>query len=293
MNAARLLALGAVAVLALATSSGRSAGEPRQKRARKLDLVKLTPPASPAVYLRPLAFDMGSNEAEVLSALVRCRRETLAERCDETTFMSETPQHNVRVSGFWISRTEVTVAEYGRCVARGRCSPPSFEDGTARFQKPSFPVTLVTFDDARRYCAFRGGRLPSEAEFERAARGAGGRVYPWGTAFHGRLANHGRLGVDTTDASDGFAELAPVGSFPDGATPEGVLDLAGNVAEWTADAFAPAYGAPTVPERAVRGGNYESAAPFLRGAARSSRPPETREPSLGFRCVWKTKPVTD
>jgi hypothetical protein len=100
MTAARLLALAAAAVLALATSSSRSAAPPRQKRARNLDLLVLRAPASPAVYLRPLAFDMGSNEAEVLSALVRCRRETLAERCDETTFMSETPQHNVRVAGF-------------------------------------------------------------------------------------------------------------------------------------------------------------------------------------------------
>jgi formylglycine-generating enzyme len=246
-----------------------------------------------AVYLRPLSVELGSTDAEVLSALVRCKREPLPDRCDETTFVSETPTHEETVEGFWIARNEVTVAEYERCVGAGRCAPPAYGGGGQRFQKPRFPVTLVTFDDARRYCAFRGGRLPTEAEFERAARGPGRRVYPWGNAWHTRVVNHGRSGVDATDASDGFAELAPVGSFPDGATPEGVLDLAGNVEEWTADLYAPTRGVPPGPERVVRGGSYESAAPFVRGAARSGMPPETRAPTLGFRCVWRVKPVRD
>src|ERR1700759_5060883 len=96
--------------------------------------------------------------------------------------------------------------------------------GAQRFNRPNFPVTFVTFDDAQRYCAFQGGRLPTEAEFERAARGVARRAFPWGQSYHSKLSNHGRLGVDATDSSDGFAELSPVGSFPDGATPEGVLD---------------------------------------------------------------------
>jgi formylglycine-generating enzyme len=292
MIEARLLSLSVAGVLGLVASPG-SGGSERQGREQSQGLFVLRPPQSSAVYLRPLELDLGSSEEDVLSALVRCKREPLGDRCDETTFASETPPHRERVPGVWMSRTEITVAEYGRCVARGRCAPAGFEAGTARFQRPSFPVTLVTFDDARRYCAYRGGRLPSEAEFERAARGAARRVYPWGMTFHGRLANHGRLGVDATDSNDGFAELAPVGSFPGGATPEGILDLAGNVAEWTRDVYSPGYGAPPTSERAVRGGHFESAAPFLRGAARSSRPPETREPSLGFRCVWPIKPVSD
>jgi sulfatase modifying factor 1 len=292
MTAPWLLSLGLGAVLGL-VAGPRDATPSPQRGERSAGLFVLRPPASSAVYLRPLELDLGSTEEEVLSALVRCKREPLGERCDETTFASETPLHRERVAGFWMSRTEVTVAEYGRCVIRGRCGPPGFSAGTARFQRPSYPVTLVTFDDATRYCAFRGGRLPTEAEFERAARGAARRVYPWGRSFHGKLVNHGRLGVDTTDASDGFAELSPVGSFLDGASPEGILDLAGNVAEWTADAYAPSYEAPPTSERSVRGGHFESAAPFLRGAARTSRPPETREPTLGFRCVWPLKPVSD
>jgi formylglycine-generating enzyme required for sulfatase activity len=184
----------------------------------------------------------------------------------------------------------VTVADYGRCVARGRCAPAGYEGGAQRFQRPSFPVTLVSFDDARNYCSFRAGRLPSEAEFERAARGAARRQYPWGRSFHGKLANHGRLGADPTDRSDGFAELAPVGSFPGGATPEGVLDLAGNVAEWTTDHFTRNDGVPASNERVVRGGHFASAAPFLRGAARAGKLPDTRQPTLGFRCVWAVRP---
>jgi formylglycine-generating enzyme required for sulfatase activity len=260
------------------------------ERGQAAGLLSLRAAQSSAVYLRPLTLQVGSTDEEVLLALLRCKREPLGERCDETTFTSESPPHHERVAGFWMSRTETSVAEYARCVAAGRCAPPGFQGGARRFEHPSLPVTLVSVDDAQHYCAFRGGRLPSEAEFERAARGAARRTYPWGRSYSRYLANHGRLGVDPSDPSDGFTELAPVGSFPNGATPEGLLDLAGNVAEWTADAFVPAYGLPPTSERAVRGGHFASAAPFLRGAARTSRPATTREPTLGFRCVWNAAP---
>jgi len=269
------------------SAADRGAAEPSGR------ILVLRSATSRAVYLRPLVLDMGSTEAEVLSALVRCKRETLPERCDETTFDNETPVHRERVPGFWLARTEVTVAEYERCVSAGRCRAAPFEGGAARFAQPSFPVTLVSFDDAKRYCAFRGGRLPTEAEFERAARGPGRRTYPWGYAYHGKLSNHGQAGVDTTDASDGFSELSPVGSFPDGATPEGILDLAGNAAEWTADAYTPTYGAAPNTERTVRGGSFASGAAQLRGASRVGKAPETREPTLGFRCAWSVRPLRD
>ncbi len=259
---------------------------------RDAGLLTLRAPLSRVVYLRPLTLDLGSSEEEVLSALLRCQREPRSELCDEATFASEVPLHREKVAGFWMSRTEVTVADYARCRARGRCAPAGYEGGAQRFERSTLPVTLVSYDDARNYCAFRSGRLPTEAEFERAARGAARRTYPWGKSFNASLVNHGRLGVDPTDPSDGFAELAPVGSFPGGATPEGILDLAGNAAEWTSDSFIEAYGvavAGTV-ERSVRGGHFASAAPFLRGAARIGKPPGTREPMLGFRCVWPVRP---
>ena len=281
------LTLAALTALGLSKSPAAVAADPEPHAA----VLRLRVARSPAVYLRPLAFEMGSSDEEVLAALVRCKREPLPDRCDESTFASETPPHREHVAGIWMARTEVTVAEYARCVAVGRCAPAGFEGGGQRFQRPTLPVTLVTFDDAKRYCAFRGGRLPSEAEFESAARGPMRRRYPWGQAYHPKLSNHGRLGVDASDASDGFAELAPVGSFPDGATPEGILDLAGNAAEWTLDAFTPDYGSPPIGERAVRGGSFASSAAFLRGAARVGKSPETREPTLGFRCVWPTRPL--
>lgn len=259
--------------------------------AQPAQLRRLRPVLSLAAYLRPATLQLGSSEEEVVAALIRCKREPLPDRCDETTFADEMPAHRAQVAGFWMARTEVSVAEYSRCVAGGRCQAPAFEGGARRFERPRYPVTRVSFDDAQRYCAFRGGRLPTEAEFERAARGLARRTYPWGDAYHARLANHGRSGVDRSDASDGFAELAPVGSFPDGATPEGILDLAGNVAEWTADPFTSGYGAAPNSFRVVRGGSYESAAPELRGAARIGKSPETREPTLGFRCVWQVKPL--
>jgi len=277
----------ALAACLAALCAGRSVS------AADAGLLTLRAVPSRAVYLRALAFDMGSTETEVLSALVRCKREPLPDRCDETTFDNETPAHRERVAGFWLSRTEVTVADYARCVSVGRCRAPAFEGGAARFAQPSFPVTLVTFDDAKRYCAFRGGRLPSEAEFERAARGAARRPYPWGSSYHTKLSNHGRASVDPSDLSDGFAELAPVGSFPDGATPEGILDLAGNAAEWTADAYAPTYGAAPLADRAVRGGSFVSPAAHVRAAARVGKAPETREPALGFRCAWSVRPLRE
>jgi formylglycine-generating enzyme required for sulfatase activity len=286
--------LACFAGLGLAESAAPSRAQAARAAEHAPGLVTLTSARSFAVYLRPLTFEVGSSESEVLSALVSCKREPLPERCDESTFANEMPAHREQVAGFWMARTEVTVAEYARCVALGRCGPAGYEGGGLRFQQPRFPVTFVTYDDARRYCAFRGGRLPSEAEFERAARGASRRAYPWGKSFHGKLANHGRLGVDSSDDSDGFAELAPVGSFPDGATPEGIVDLAGNAAEWTRDPYTADYGSPArTGERAVRGGGFASPAAFVRGAARSGKPPQTREPSLGFRCVWSVKPLTE
>jgi formylglycine-generating enzyme len=291
MTRARLT-LAALAVLSLSENSGvAAAGEPSGSEPQPVRTLRAA--RSAAVYLRPLAIDMGSSEEEVLAALVRCKREPLPDRCDETTFASETPVHREKIAGFWMARTEVTVAEYARCVSAGRCGPAGFEGGGQRFQRPTLPVTLVTFDDAKHYCSFRGGRLPSEAEFERAARGATRRRYPWGQTYHPKLSNHGRLGVDMTDPSDGFSELSPVGSFPDGATPEGILDLAGNAGEWTADAFTADYGSAPTGERVVRGGSFVSSAAFLRGAARVGKSPEAREPTLGFRCVWPTKPLSE
>lgn len=235
-------------------------------------------------------FIIGSTPDEILAATASCAAEPLGHRCTEHTFANELGRRTLFQDAFWIDRTEVTVAEYERCVAMGRCSPPAWSPGARRFMQPDFPVTFVSYRDAESYCRFRGAHLPSESMFERAARGPSGRVYPWGDLYNARVTNHGRLAPLPLDTTDGYAELAPVGSFPAGRTPDGILDLAGNAAEWTSDPYRDSYSDP-LPEpredvpRVVRGGSFMSAAPHLRGAARQGFAPETRGPWLGFRCA--------
>ncbi len=242
-------------------------------------------------------FSMGSTSAEIIDSTVLCEHEPLAATCDERSFGDELLQHRVKLSTFFMDRREVSVADYAACVRIGRCKAPPYDRGARRFERSSLPVTFVTWDDASSFCAARGARLPTEAEFERAARGANARRFPWGELANDRLANHGRLGLDPTDDGDGFAELAPVGSFNAGRTPDGFLDLAGNAAEWVQDRYATQYpdapvtdpagpdAATATSARVVRGGSYESPMAWLRGAARGAALPSDRRPTLGFRCA--------
>jgi sulfatase modifying factor 1 len=248
-------------------------------------------------------FSMGSTSAEIIDSTVLCEHEPLAATCDERSFADELSQHRVRLSAFFMDRREVSVAEYAACVRIGRCKALPYDRGARRFERARFPVTLVTWDEASTFCAARGARLPTEAEFERAARGPSGRRFPWGELANDRLANHGRLGLDVTDDADGFAELAPVGSFIAGRTPDGFLDLAGNAAEWVRDRYATQYSdaSETDPEgpdaaaatsaRVVRGGSYEAPMAWLRGAARGAALPSDRRPSLGFRCARSQRTI--
>jgi formylglycine-generating enzyme required for sulfatase activity len=210
-------------------------------------------------------------------------------------FNVEYAPHEVYLSSYAIDRTEVTVASYRRCVDAGYCAAPPFAEGGMRFDRPSYPVTLVSWQDAVTYCAWAGGRLPTEAEWERAARGPSSRRYPWGNVYDPFVLNHGRLDRDALDASDGFLELAPVGSFPDGRTPDGIADMAGNVEEWVADYFAPEYpkesvvdpkGPETGEERVVRGGSYWHGRSRVRSAAREKDSATSRRPWRGFRCAY-------
>ncbi len=269
-------------------------------------------------------FMMGSSGQELQAAIGLCQQEPLGaplappspastERQSicilRTDLMREAPLHEVTLSPFWIDRTEVTVEAYLRCVTVGVCDANDFPRGDARFDQPRFPMTHVSREDAMRFCAWAGGRLPTEAEWELAARGTARRIFPWGTRWNPHLANHGSFAHDPTDASDGYAGLAPVGSFPDGATPEGVLDLAGNVAEWVVDLLdlikvqAPGSATPDVkiqeypstPQvnpvstaggvHVARGGSYASAGFSVRTAARWFLENSPREPFIGFRCA--------
>lgn len=255
----------------------------------------LRPAVSGRVSIRGGVFTMGSSPEEIALALETCRSEPAGEECRSEGFSDEYAPHPVLLGDYAIDRTEVTVADYSRCVAVGRCAPPPVEAGGRRFVRPELPQVLVSWNEALAYCRFRGGRLPTEAEWERAARGPGGRRYPWGEVFDRHRLNGGRFALDPFETRDGFVELAPVGSFLSGATPDGIHDLAGNAEEWVADWYAPEYPEATEvepqgptggDEKVVRGGGYGHGAAWVRGAARSKDVPSARRAWRGFRCAY-------
>jgi formylglycine-generating enzyme required for sulfatase activity len=183
---------------------------------------------------------------------------------------TERPRHAVEVRGFHIDRTEVTVEAYGACIAARACTTP--RDFRAELARR--PVAHVTWAQALAYCRFRNARLPSEAEWELAARGTDGRIYPWGDGEPDCTLAH------THACGDAPADVA---THPRGASPYGALDLAGNVDEWTADAFARYEGGRPSTERVARGGAWD--AWHSRSTARNALAPDYHDALLGFRCA--------
>lgn len=203
------------------------------------------------------------------------------------------------VPSFWMDRHEVSVRKYFRCVQLGHCRAPRYQNTTSVFLQADWPVVLVSFDDAAHYCATQGGALPSEQQYEAAAGGPQGRVYPWGNHFHSRLSNYGTRRTPFTDPRDGFELLAPTLALPDGRTPQGVQHLAGNVAEWTSSAMAP-HDATARPQAArppsgprhvvVKGGSFLTLPVDQRVQARRPTAPDDVAVDVGFRCVYPSLP---
>lgn len=200
----------------------------------------------------------------------------------------EFPVHTVELSAFYLDRVEVTNRAYSACVDAGVCRK-SKEAQNPNFAGPQKPVVGVSYFDAVKYCKWVGKRLPTEAEWEYAARGSSARRYPFKGAFAHSKAN-------IRGAADGHVYTAPVKSFAGGCTPEGVCDLAGNVSEWVSDWFSPTYYTespdrdPTGPKkstrlRVVRGGSWTGNDYEVRGAARFGLDPAFSKNNVGLRCA--------
>jgi formylglycine-generating enzyme required for sulfatase activity len=280
---------------ALVASLAAARAPARKRRAKtRSKRVTLVTPAPSEVLIRGGVFRMGSTIPEIAVAQALCRFEPLGRECKDQLFGDEMIVREVILDDFWIDTHEVTNESYRRCVDAGVCTAPAFQAAAVWTGNPRHPVTLVSWYDADRYCRWRKARLPTEAEWERAAKGWSGRVYPWGDVFNPKIVNHGRFAINQLNDVDGFAELAPVGSFPQGRTPEGVYDLAGNAEEWVADWYHPIYSEtdlvnPTGPEagdeRVSRGGSYLDGRGWVRAGARGHDLPSMRRPFRGFRCA--------
>ena len=206
----------------------------------------------------------------------------------------EGPARTLHLDAFAIDRNEVTNADFKAfCDATGRLAPTNpMWDENYFFGQPTHPVVNINYEQATAYCAWKGKRLPTEAEWEKAARGTDGRLYPWGNEWDAARANL---------KGEPFERTSPVGSLPAGASPYGVLDMAGNVWEWCSDWFDegyyaiapernPAGPAAATPWRAVRGGGNSSPQSDAEVTNRSKAPPSQGIHHLGCRCAWSEKP---
>jgi len=281
--------LGALA-LACATIATRAVPASAAEAAAPVESPSPPPPAPPeetpaAMILVPGGpFFMGCNP-----------------EVDSECTSGEKPGGDRLVAAFAIDQTEVTVRQFAACVAAGACSSeglsvpyygggehPEFGEFCNWQKRDDHPINCVAWEQAVAYCSWAGKRLPTEAEWEKAARGTDGRKYPWGNAGFdtaGKVANIAdesakRRFADLTIATgydDGFVATAPVGSFPAGASAGGTLDLIGNVSEWTSIDVADGH--------AVRGGSFYRGPAYDRASTRLRGSLDSRAADVGFRCV--------
>lgn len=238
----------------------------------------------PAVRLR-----LGTDLTGVILTTEVCTRARPERPCEPEEFAAELNDGKEQlVPDFLLDRREVSRGDYEQCVRAGQCSP--LEDSLLpdSFKSPALPVVNVSQTEAARYCQFRGARLPSEAEFEAAARGSTGRWYPWGNLDNTRRANAGASSQILSSGSDGYSLLAPTSSYRSGRSPQGILQLAGNAAEWTTTRFAP-HGTKGRPGLVVvKGGSFAEPRVALRATSRRAEKSASRHPDVGFRCAKST-----
>jgi formylglycine-generating enzyme required for sulfatase activity len=221
---------------------------------------------------------------------------------DDVGDPDEHPMHEVELAAYCIDGTEVTVGEYMECVTSGHCSGPALTVSSPDYlasdvkryseycngnERPEYPMNCVDWYQATTYCTWVDRRLPTEAEWEYAARGPERRTYPWGSEPPNPTL------LNSNGDADGFKMTSPVGSYPAGVSPFGALDMAGNVWEWTSDLYGPYPNArvttlrgATGTTRSLRGGGWMNINPDVaRAAFRNWGDPYDRIPTLGFRCA--------
>jgi len=246
-----------------------------------LEMVTMTRKVDGAVmvYVPAGKFTMGSPEGE--------------------GYDDEYPRHTYYLDDFWIDQTEVTNAQYRKCVEAGACEPLENCSDDPNYGADNHPAVCVSWDQAMAYAEWVGGRLPTEAEWEKAARGTDRREYPWGNEFDGTRLNFCDKSClrrwRDANVDDGYEHTAPVGSYPAGASPYDVLDMAGNVYEWTHSAYEEYpydsedgredVSAEEVVRRVVRGGDFDEDAEGVRCARRLNYYPFSLNRTVGFRVV--------
>ncbi|MFO8056630.1 MAG: formylglycine-generating enzyme family protein [bacterium] len=243
-------------------------------------------------------FTMGM---EVEKALQECRKFN-GDKCKREEFKREAPAHQVWLDGYYIDKHEVTQAEYNKCVSADECDPNLKHDG---FTGDKQPVVGVKWEGAKDYCEWVDKRLPTEAEWEKAARGTDERMYSWGNEFDGTKANFCDKNCEKDwacrDWDDGYAKTAPVGSYPENASPYGALDMTGNAPEWTADWYKEDYYQKSPDKnpkgplyvlggaRVWRGGGFDDSPVGLQTVDRSRHVYPMDANFVGFRCAKDLK----